>query len=153
MKNKIILALLFLVCALQAQKPTPEFVVHPFLQDATPNSIIIKWETSHGEESIVEWGSSSKLGKKTNGISYDINFSASRIHEVKIEGLKRFTTYFYRVRTGKLVSDIFQFKTPPFGSDNQSFNMLAMSDMQIDGQFPDKFSEIVNDGILPFLKK
>lgn len=152
MKNKITLALLFLVCALQAQKSTPEFVVHPFLQDATPNSIIIKWETSHGEESIVEWGSSSKLGKKTSGISDDINFSASRIHEVKIEGLKRFTTYFYRVRTGKLVSDIFQFKTPPFGSDNQSFNMLAMSDMQIDGQFPDKFSEIVNEGILPFLK-
>ena len=153
MNNKITLLLLLFAVCMQAQKTATEFVVHPFLQDASPNSIIIKWETSNGEQSIVEYGTTPKLGKKSEGFSYDINFSDSRVHEVKIEELKRFTVYYYRVRTGKLVSDIFQFKTPPFGSDNQSFNMLAMSDMQIDGQHPDKFSEIVNDGILPYLKK
>lgn len=155
MKNKGLSLLLFFMATLvlTAQNKNTEFVVHPFLQDATPNSIIIKWETSNGEESTVEWGTSPKLGKKSKGTAYDINFGDSRIHEVKVEGLKRFTTYYYRVRTGKLVSDTFQFKTPPFASDNESFNMLAMSDMQIDGEHPDKFSEIVNEGIIPFLKQ
>ncbi|CAM4140503.1 fibronectin type III domain-containing protein [Zobellia roscoffensis] len=154
MKNKhLLLVLNLLLCSWAfSQKEKPELVVNPYLQDAMPNSIKVVWQTSSGEESIVEWGTTQKLGKKTKGIAYDINFTHSRIHEVQIENLKRFTTYFYRVRTGKVVSDIFQFKTPPFGNDNQSFNMLAMSDMQKDHQNPDKFSEIVNEGIIPYLK-
>jgi len=140
------------VANINAQQSETAFLVQPYLQNADPNSIIIKWETTEGEESIVEYGLSPKLDKKENGISYDINFSDARIHEVKLEGLKRFTTYYYRVLTGKLVSDIFQFKTPPFASDNESFQLLAMSDMQYDSQEPNKFSEIVNDGILPYLK-
>ena len=154
MKNKHLLLLLnlMLFSLVNGQKDQPSLLVHPYLQDATPNSIKVLWQTSSGEESIVEWGTTQKLGKKTKGIAYDINFTHSRIHEVQIENLKRFTTYFYRVRTGNVISDIFQFKTPPFSSDNRSFNMLAMSDMQKDHQNPDKFSEIVNEGIIPYLK-
>ncbi len=136
-----------------AQTKEPQLLVQPYLQDAEPTTIKVLWETSSGEESIVEWGLSPKLGKKTKGIAVDINFSASRIHEVKITDLKRFTTYYYRVKTGKMVSDIFQFKTPPFATDNESFNIVAMSDMQYDHNEPDKFSEVVNEGILPYLKK
>lgn len=92
-------------------------------------------------------------GKKETGKADDVNFTDTRIHEVKLIGLKRFTNYYYRVRTGKLVSDIFQFKTSPFASDNKSFNILAMSDMQKDHQNPDKFKEIVNEGIILYLKQ
>ncbi|WP_147675975.1 fibronectin type III domain-containing protein [Algibacter pacificus] len=151
--NKILFGLILIPIMSFAQVGTPTFLVKPFLQDAEPNSIIIKWETSQGEESIVEWGLTSKLGEKSKGISYDVNFSESRVHEVKVEGLKRFTDYYYRVRTGKLVSNIFQFKTPPFSSDNESFNLIAMSDMQKDHNNPDKFLEVVNDGILSYLEK
>src|SRR5690606_12119349 len=136
-----------------AQDRDGELLIQPYLQDAEPNSIKIMWETSKGEESIVEWGLTPKLGKKSKGIAYDINFGPSRIHEVKVEGLQRFTKYYYRVRTGKIVSDIFQFKTPPFASDNESFNIVAMSDMQYDHNNPDKFSEVVNEGILQYLEK
>ncbi len=136
-----------------AQKKDVTLLVQPYLQDASPHSIKILWETSVGEESVVEWGLSPKLGKKKEGISYDVNFSESRIHEVKIDGLKRFTEYYYRVRTGNMASDIFQFKTPPFASDNESFKIVAMSDMQYDHNHPDKFSEIVNDGVLAYLEK
>ncbi|TYP99293.1 purple acid phosphatase-like protein [Tenacibaculum adriaticum] len=131
---------------------TQKFLVKPYLQDAEPNSIKIMWETTIGEESIVEWGLTPKLGKKTKGKTFDINFSTSKIHEVKIEGLKRFTLYYYRVTTGRIKSDIYQFKTPPFAIDNESFKMIAMSDMQKDHNNPDKFSEIVNEGILKYLK-
>ena len=99
-----------------AQKKDVTLLVQPYLQDASPNSIKVLWETSSGEESVVEWGLTPKLGKKAKGKAFDINFSESRIHEVKIEGLKRFTEYYYRVKTGKATSDVFQFKTPPFGS-------------------------------------
>jgi len=150
-KNFFLLLLIFGI-TLHAQKISTEIRVQPYLQDAQPTSIKIMWETSSGEESTVEYGLSPGLGKKASGISYDINFSEARIHEVKLEGLKRFTEYYYRVSTGKAVSEIFQFKTPPFASDNESFQLLAMSDMQYDSQEPNKFSEIVNDGILPYLK-
>jgi hypothetical protein len=148
-----IILLIVTIFQLSAQSGEPTILIQPYLQDATPNSIKIAWETSFGEESLVEYGSTPKLEKKAKGVAFDINFSSARIHEVKIEDLERFTDYYYRVRTGKAVSDIFQFKTPPFASDHQSFNMVAMSDMQIDHNNPDKWSEVVNDGLLQYLKK
>ena len=151
---KRITSILFLSVFIgHAQKNDVSIIVQPYLQDATPNSIKILWETSSGEESIVEWGLTPKLGKKAKGYAFDVNFSESRIHEVKISGLKRFTEYYYRVKTEKATSDIFQFKTPPFASDNESFKIVAMSDMQYDSQNPNKFSEIVNEGVLSYIEE
>ena len=153
-KNKLAFLLnhVFLTL-LPAQENDPKMIVQPYLQNASPNSITVMWETSSGEESIVEWGTSQKLGKKSHGSAFDINFTASRVHEVTIEGLRRFTSYYYRVKTDKLQSEIFEFKTPPFADDEESFNMIAMSDMQIDSQHPEKFGEVVQDGILTYLEK
>jgi hypothetical protein len=136
-----------------AQKKEVTILVQPYIQDASPNSIKIHWETSVGEESIVEWGQTQKLKNSTKGKAFDINYSESRIHEVRIDGLKRFTEYYYRVKTGSATSAIFQFKTPPFANDNESFNIVAMSDMQYDHNEPNKFSEVVNEGILTYLSK
>lgn len=149
---KFIWAAALLMGAVTYAQDKVAFVVQPYLQNASPTEMTIMWETSMGEESVVEYGTSPKLGKKATGVATDINFTESRIHEVKLTGLERFAKYFYRVKTGKLLSDIYQFKTPPFASDQESFNLLAMSDMQIDHQNPDKFNEIVNKGIVPFLK-
>ncbi|MFK5974747.1 MAG: fibronectin type III domain-containing protein [Flavobacteriaceae bacterium] len=149
LKTRFLVLSILLASYVKAQ----EFIVEPYLQDANPNSITIMWETSSGEESVVEWGTSNKLGKKTKGIAFDVNFSASRIHEVNIKDLQRFTTYYYRVKTGKLRSDIFQFKTPPFASDEESFKIIAMSDMQIDSQYPEKFGEVIQEGVLTYLEK
>lgn len=144
---------LIFLAQVQAQEKNPKMVVQPYLQNASPNAITVMWETSSGEESIVEWGTSNTLGKKTEGIAFDINFSDSRVHEVTLDGLQRFTNYYYRVKTGNLRSDIYQFKTPPFANDEESFNMIAMSDMQIDLQHPEKFGEVVQEGILAYLNK
>ncbi len=149
--KKTIFLLTFMSLTIQAQQKT-EFLIRPYLQDAEPTHIKVLWETNQGGESIVEWGPTPKLGKKTSGKSYAVNYGASRIHEVQLTGLKRFTEYYYRVRTANAVSEVFQFQTPPFAEDNESFNLLAMSDMQYDRNYPGKFGEIVNEGILPFLK-
>lgn len=129
------------------------FLVKPYLQDAEPTSIKIMWETSLEGEGIVEWGQTEKLGKKTSANSFVVNYSSSRLHEVQLTGLKRFSEYYYRVKTGKLTSDIFQFKTPPFSGEEESFNIIAMSDMQYDSNQPNKFSEIVNEGIIKYMEK
>jgi len=124
--------------------------VQPYLQDATPNSMNISWETDSNDESIVEWGLTNTLGNSTTGTAL-VSDGTARIHEVELESLQRFTKYFYRVVTGTAVSDIFSFKTPPFASDNESFRIISMSDMQRDGSFPNKFDEIIHDGILDYL--
>ncbi len=125
--------------------------VQPYLQNASPNSINILWETTDGDESIVEWGLTETLGNTTSGTAETSNGTA-RIHDVKLEGLDRFTQYFYRVKTGAAISPIYHFKTPPFASDETSFRMIAMSDMQRDANNPNKFEEIINDGIIQYLE-
>ena len=99
MKKTNQLLLLFCLGLMELTAQTePQILVQPYLQDAEPNSIVIMWETTSGEESTVEWGTTEKLGKKTSGKAEDINFSESRVHIVKLEGLKRFTEYYYRVK-------------------------------------------------------
>lgn len=124
--------------------------VQPYLQDALPNSIYILWETDSLTESIVEWGLTDTLGNTTSGTAQP-SFGDAMIHEVKLEDLERFTKYYYRVKTGIAISEIYNFKTPPFASDHKSFRIIAMSDMQRDGSFPNKFHEIVHDGIIDYL--
>ena len=124
--------------------------VQPYLQDATPNSIYILWETDSMSESVVEWGLTDTLGISTSGTAQNSS-GTSMIHEVKLENLERFTKYYYRVRTGSASSKIFHFKTPPFASDHRPFRLIAMSDMQRDGSFPNKFNEMVHDGVINYL--
>ena len=146
--------IIFLVFyGLQAQKETIVIQIQPYLQNAEPRAITVMWQTNRGEESVVEYGLTPKLGKKTDGVALDVSFTDVRVHKVRLEGLKRFTTYYYRVQTGKAKSTILQFKTPPFVEDQENFSILAMSDMQFDHKEPEKFYEIVNQGILPYFKK
>lgn len=125
--------------------------VQPYLQDASPHSIFILWETDGSDESIVEWGLTNALGNLTSGIAQPSQGN-NRIHTVQLENLERFTKYFYRVKSENAVSAIHSFKTPPFASDHQSFRIIAMSDMQRDGSFPNKFNEIVEEGIIDYLE-
>lgn len=145
-KFSISVLFLFLTLAITAQT----IKVNPYLQDASPHSIYILWETNFGEESIVEWGLTEELGNTAEGTS-ETSFLTAQIHTVFVEGLERFTKYFYRVKTGLAYSEIYSFKTPPFASDNQPFRIAVMSDMQQDGAFPNKFNEVVEDGIIDFL--
>ncbi|MBT5147185.1 MAG: fibronectin type III domain-containing protein, partial [Flavobacteriales bacterium] len=139
-----------LMMAIDTQAQT--FVVQPYLQDATPNSIRIMWETSAGEESVVMWGLEETLGIYTIGTSFS-SVGSAMMHEVEITGLERFTTYYYRAVTGQASSQIQSFKTPPFASDEQSFRFVAMSDMQKSSADPLKYDEVIHDGVLDYLEQ
>ena len=99
------------ICLLNQVK-AQDITIQPYLQDASPNSINILWETDSVDESIVDWGLTDTLGIATTGIAYPSNGNA-RVHEVQLQNLLQFTKYYYRVKTGIAYSEIFHFKTPP----------------------------------------
>jgi hypothetical protein len=125
------------------------FLVEPYLQSATPQGVWVLWESAAGNESTVEWGTSSALGQTASG-SYIVGGNNSRIHEVNLDGLEPNTRYFYRVHTGEMESETFDFLTPPNPSSEASFRLVAMSDMQRDSANPDKFREVVEEGVIDF---
>jgi len=125
-------------------------VVQPYLQVATPDSVRVMWETSSGEESLVYWGLTDQLGEVTEG-SAAVGDGDSRIHDVLLEGLSAQTRYYYKVVTGADGSAIYDFVTPPLQSSEQSFRLVAMSDMQQSWLHPDKFHEVVHEGVMGHL--
>ncbi len=127
-----------------------EIIVEPYLQNASPNSIYIMWETSNNPESIIEWGTTISLGSVTVGTSDNVNGS-SYIHTVFLDELTPDTRYYYRAITNDAISETFDFITPPLSSSEYPVHLIAMSDMQIDGSNPNKFYEIVNDGIIGYV--
>ncbi|MCX7743887.1 MAG: fibronectin type III domain-containing protein [Flavobacteriales bacterium] len=125
-------------------------IVQPYLQDAEPNRISIMWETSSNSDSWVDWGTTTSLGNSTQGIAVNSQ-SGAQIHTVTITGLLPATRYFYRVRTGTIVSDTFDFVSPSLPAAENYVNIVAMSDMQKDNGNPTKFQEIIHEGVLKYI--
>lgn len=143
----LLLMLLILPCIAYGQK----MVVSPYLQDASPTSIQIMWETSVGGECAVRWGTSKALSNETRRVFSIINERPSQIHRAPLENLTPATQYFYQVSTGKTQSDIYHFTTPPLPEDEATFKLLAVSDMQRDDERPNQFKEVVELGVLSYL--
>ena len=59
------------------------FNVNPYVQNVTPNSIHILWETLNKGESIVHWGETESLGMTTNGVTIT-NAGKYKIHDVHL---------------------------------------------------------------------
>ncbi len=129
-----------------------KMVVGPYLQDATPTSIQIMWETTEGGECSLRWGTTKALANQSERIFSIVNQRPSQIHRAPLENLKPSTRYYYQVSTGGAKSEIYHFTTPPLPADEVTFKLLAMSDMQRDDERPNQFKEIVEEGVLPFLK-
>ena len=129
-----------------------DIVVEPYLQNATPNSIFILWETDSDSDSIIEWGEQLFLTNSTTGYSFT-NYGNSKIHTVELTDLSPNTRYYYRAVVGNYesYSDLHDFITPPEPSSEASFKIIAMSDMQRDSSNPNKFDEIIHDGVIDYI--
>ncbi|MEM6804694.1 MAG: metallophosphoesterase family protein, partial [Bacteroidota bacterium] len=128
-----------------------EIVVEPYLQDAGPHSIHIMWETTEGGKCQVFWGRTKELENQSERVFSIVNQRPSQIHRVQLEKLSPSTKYFYKVKTGQTESEIYHFRTTPLPEEEKSFQMLALSDMQRDDKRPNKFKEIVEEGVLTYL--
>lgn len=134
-----------------AKLPGQDIVVEPYLQDATPHSIHIMWETTVGGNCLVKWGETKALSNQSESAFSIVNQRPSQIHRVKLENLSPSTTYFYQVVTGQTSSATYHFTTPPLPEEDKAFQLVALSDMQRDDERPDKFMEIIEEGVLSYL--
>lgn len=144
-----------------------KFVVGPYLQTATPDSLWVMWETNHGYESRVELGTSpDKLTQVYRGTSKPMTEVVlktppsadakkmlyrptwnhfSHIHSVQLTKLTPETHYYYRVVTGNATSTVYDFWTPPAPGSQKSFRFAIYSDNQ---EKPDIHRGVVEKGIM-----
>lgn len=127
------------------------FHVQPYIQNISRSNAIIMWETTSGNQSIVEWGTTPSLGEITSGDAVN-SYNSAYVHTVSLEYLDTNTQYFYKVKTNSLESDVFSFVTQKPFSFESSTRLVAMSDMQKDWSNWDKFEEIVHDGIIDYIE-
>ena len=130
--------------------PDHTFYVTPYVQSPTPESAWIVWITDEGEESRVEWGLTEALGEVAEGEA-ETEGGLGVVHEVLLEGLTPGADVWYRAHTDAAASDLLRFRAPPAPGDDRDFVVLAMSDMQRDDAHPDKFAEVLHEGVIPYV--
>ncbi len=104
-----------------------EFARLPYLQSATPNSILIRWRTKNATGSAVSYGTSRN---KLDLVKKDHSFVTE--HEMRLTNLLPDTAYFYKVGTA---SGRFQtqaenevFKTPPLTGSRKPVRVWVLGD-------------------------
>lgn len=136
MKKTILFALFCLCKLLSAQE------LFPYLQAPSSTYMNVNWKTESNEESIVEYGNAANsLNQTVNGttqIFSDTGYPANYYyHSVKIENLQPNTKYFYRIKTGNRVSNVYCFRTLPLAGQASTadghLRFLIMGDNQMKG--------------------
>ncbi len=120
-----------------------DFDAGPYVQHVTTSEAWILWEAAGSGE--VEWGTSTDLGEQQSGETVD-----GDIREAQLTGLSPATRYYYAVGAGDGDSAIHHFTTPPQDRE-ASFRFAAVSDVQQDGDNPDKYDEVLHQGIVDHL--
>jgi hypothetical protein len=98
--------------SLEAASPAVEIKRGPYLQKATPTSIVVRWRTAVPTDSRVLWGSSPEA--LTNSLE---SVSPTEEHELELRGLAPETRVYYAVGTTQEIlaggDDDHSFTTPP----------------------------------------
>lgn len=151
MKNTVLFTLILCISPhfIQAQS----LLISPYLQDVEPNSAKIMWESSGGMNHSVEWGLNQGNLNQTSSASSITSQGSNLINTAQLSGLAANTRYYYRVVSDNEVSLVFDFITAPTKSSDQSFNLIAMSDMQRDGSNPEVFGDLVSNGIIAYFEQ
>ena len=102
-----------------AAKPL-KIIKGPYLQQLTPDSIVIMWETNTATDSQVDYD---------DGVSDPVSFyvdESVKIHEVLVDGLAADTEYYYTVTSGDVTSITSTFATAP--ETERNFRFVAYGD-------------------------
>ena len=103
------------------------------------------------DDGYVEWGISESLQNTTYANS-ESSESGNYIFTATLNELTPNTKYYYRVVNENTYSDTYSFYTEDIINNEASTKMIAMSDMQTDASFPNKFYEVVHDGVLTYVE-
>ena len=105
----------------QTDKFPENLHIYPYLQYATPTSIIIKWETIRPTEGKVTYSEDMSFNNEV------IESSPVKIHEIKLDGLKPGTRYNYKVSYDNSSLESASFTTAPVPG-TQNWRMVAYGD-------------------------
>ena len=99
--------------------PYPEDLhIYPYLQYVTPSSIIIKWETTEPTTGSVLYSEDDSFSERKNEVS------PSKIHEIKLEGLKPATRYQYQVGYAETLLESASFTTAPVPVKSSLYGLM-----------------------------
>jgi predicted MPP superfamily phosphohydrolase len=134
-------------------KPPPdgggeaEILFGPYLQNASPDSIVVMWKATADADSLVEYGTDQGLGQTEDSLA-PIAYGEDFVHEVMLSNLSPDSVYHYKVKTGTAESAIYYFRTLPAIGSGVPLRIAVYSDVQKNKSSPNKHAEIVNDGIM-----
>lgn len=126
-----------------------DLLVTPYLQSPTPTSQWVVWIAETDTAATVDWGYTPELGHTAQGETDTDGLGL--VHAVQLTGLTPDARVYYRVATSRIYSELSSFRTPPEPGSESSFVFVAMSDMQRSDSHPDKFRELIDEGVLPHL--
>lgn len=121
------------------------FVVQPYLQYATQNSIRIHWETADSASTTVEY-SAAVIHSREPALSQKSILPGTRLmHHVQLNNLKPQTKYFYRTISvlpsgDSIISSINTFETAV--TDSSAFAFAVFSDSQNDWKDPEAWKRV-----------
>jgi acid phosphatase type 7 len=118
------------------------FVVDPYLQSPTQDSITIMWETETPGKSVLEYG------LNINSMMPVAFESTGSMHEIKLTGLKPSTSYVYRANTTfpdgrKISSGLHQFRTTVF--EDEAFSFGVIGDTQANPKITGKVANLIRE--------
>jgi len=92
---------------IKIEEKEPELAIWwgPYIQQVLGDSATVMWKTNRSADSDVEFGTTPTPQWHIHDNSY------TKTHEINITGLQRNTRYFYRVKSGDIVSDWYFFYT------------------------------------------
>ncbi len=145
-----ILRLSGIIFSFTASLYASDFTIHPYLQNPSPNSIHISWQTESQETFGISWGQTTR--DQSNPISTaTIGEPSQYIYHTTINDLTPNTTYSFQIVSDSISSEVLTFKTLRSLRNKAPFRFIAISDTQRDDDNPDKLKEIVDEGIIPYL--
>ena len=148
---QIVLLALAAACCCAVEQAQAQFIVTPYLQQPTPTSMIVGFETQSDQLSMVEWGLTPDLGQTAFGTAQSSS-AGTHIHHVEVASLQGGTRYWYRAVTESTIGQTHTFTTAPESGDESSFNFLAFSDAQYGG-YGTVLQDIVDLGMIPFMEQ
>ncbi len=116
-----------------------EFLVKPYLQYSTKNSIKILWETNEKMTSVVLYGEGSKKDIDAPVLTDKKSLDGTRtMHEVELNNLEEETNYFWKVvsksNSSTIESEVYTFKSVV--KDSTAFMFALVGDSQRNNKTP-----------------
>jgi|GEM_PF-1283568 len=108
--------------------------IYPYLQYATPTSIIIKWETVNRVTGSVTFSEDDSFSNSK------AESSPAKIHEIKLEGLTPATQYYYKVSYSNTTLEMASFTTAPIPG-TRHWRIVAYGDNRT---YPETHKRIAN---------